>query len=224
MKRHRITNGALCFFLLLLSAVATQAATDLKRKLEVSEEIYTELYGGANEAGGIMTNAGCIAVIPHVVKGAIGIGGHKGTGVISCRNENGWSPPAFLKMTGGSIGLQLGAEVSDVVLFFMTKRGVESLLETKFTLGGEASVAAGPYGQSAQADTDLKFKAEIYAYAKSRGLFAGVSLEGGRLAVSQKLIRRYYGKRIWPHDILFEHQTPILPPEARAFMEALPGD
>jgi lipid-binding SYLF domain-containing protein len=202
----------------------TEAATDPKRKLEVAEEIYTELYGGGNKSGGVMSNAVCIAVIPHVVKGAIGIGGHKGTGVISCKNEKGWSPPVFLKMTGGSIGFQLGGEVSDVVLFFMTKRGVESLLETKFTLGGEASVAAGPYGESAQADTDLKFKAEIYAYAKSRGLFAGVSLEGGRLAPSQKLIRKYYGKRIWPNDILFEHQTPTVPAEARAFMEALPVD
>jgi lipid-binding SYLF domain-containing protein len=144
--------------------------------------------------------------------------------VLSCKSEKGWSPPVFLKMTGGSIGFQLGGGVSDVVLFFMTKRGVESLLETKFTLGGEASVAAGPYGESAQADTDLKFKAEIYAYAKSRGLFAGVSIEGGRLAASQKLIRKYYGKRIWPHDILFEHQTPMVPAEARAFMEALPDD
>jgi lipid-binding SYLF domain-containing protein len=224
MTRAQIATGVLCLLLLLTSTAVVQAESDLKRKLEVSEEIYTELYGGRTEGTGVMSGAVCIAVIPHVIKGAIGIGGHKGTGVISCKNESGWSPPAFLKMTGGSIGLQLGGEVSDVVLFFMTKRGVESLLETKFTLGGEVSVAAGPYGESAEANTDLKFKAEIYSYAKSRGLFAGVSLEGGRLAVSQKLIRRYYGKRIWPNDLLFENMAPTVPAEARAFMEALPGD
>ena len=163
------------------------------------------------------------AVFPTVGKGAIGIGGHKGNGVISCRSDDGWSPPAFIKITGGSLGLQIGGEESDLVLFFMTKRGVESLLETKFTLGGEAGVAAGPFGASAETNTDLRFRAEIYAYARSRGLFAGLSIEGGSLTVNQKAIKRYYGERIWPEEILFEHQVPHIPPEARAFMDVLPN-
>jgi len=198
-------------------------AADLERKLRVSAEIYADFFSGEDDARNrVLTEAKCIAVIPNMIKGALGIGGHKGTGVISCRDGSEWSPPAFVKIIGGSLGLQIGGEESDLVLFFMTKRGVESLLETKFTLGAEAGVAAGPYGASAESNTDLRFRAEIYAYARSRGLFAGLSIEGGSLTISQKLIKRYYGERIWPEDILFDHQVPTLPSEARAFMQVLP--
>ena len=175
---------------------------------------------GGGPQNRVVKNAKCIAVIPNVVKGAIGIGGHKGTGVISCREEADWSPPAFVKMSGGSLGLQIGGEASDVVLFFMTRRGVESLLETKFTLGAEAGVAAGPFGSSADFVSDVRLPAEIYAYARSRGLFAGLS----SMTVSQKAIKKYYGERIWPEEILFEHEVPTLPSEARAFMDALPDE
>ena len=122
-----------------------------------------------------------IAVIPGVIKGAFGWGARYGQGVVSCRNKVGvWSPPAFLRLTGGSFGFQIGAEKSDLVLFFMSERGAKSLLESKFTLGGQLSVAAGPVGRTGEASTDLKFDAEIYSYAKSKGLFAGISLEGAR--------------------------------------------
>lgn len=223
MMRRSLASALLCISM-LMALTASAAATDLAHKVEVSTEIYTELYGDG-EPSGVIGGAVCIAVFPHVIKGAFGFGGHRGGGIISCRDDGKWSPPAFLKMTGGSFGLQIGGEVSDIVLFFMTRRGIESLLQTKFTLGGEAGVAAGPYGHAAQADTDLKFKAEIYAYGKSRGLFVGVSLEGARVAVNQKAIRKYYGKKIWAEEILFEHQVPTIPSEARKFMQALPdGD
>lgn len=211
--------------LLLLGALTVPAdAADLSRKLRVSTEIYEDFFGADGDAQNrVMKQAKCIAVIPNLVKGAIGIGGHKGTGVISCRDDDeGWSPPAFIKMSGGSLGLQIGGEASDLVLFFMTRRGVESLLETKFTMGAEAGVAAGPFGSSAKTNTDLRFRAEIYAYARSRGLFAGLSVEGASLTVSQKAIKRFYGERIWPEDILFDHEVPTLPAEARAFMDVLP--
>lgn len=198
-------------------------AADWVRKLRVSTEVYEDFFGDEEGAQNrVVRTAKCIAVIPNMVKGAIGIGGHKGTGVISCRDEADWSPPAFVSISGGSLGLQLGGEESDLVLFFMTRRGVESLLDTKFTLGGEAGVAAGPYGSSAETNTDLRFRAEIYAYGRSRGLFAGLSIEGGSLTINQKAIKKYYGSRIWPEEILFEHQVPTLPSEARAFMDALP--
>ncbi len=223
LMKRRLICIALPLSLIAGLAAAPASAADLERKLRVSTEVYEEFFGAKDDAGNHVANdAECIAVIPNMIKGAIGIGGHKGKGVISCRSDLGWSPPAFIKITGGSLGLQLGGEESDLVLFFMSRRGVESLLTSKFTLGGEAGVAAGPFGSSAETSTDLRFRAEIYAYARSRGLFAGLSIEGGTLTINQKAIKQFYGKRIWPEEILFEHAVPTVPDEARVFMEALP--
>lgn len=209
--------------LMTIGLVGAAEAADLPQKLRVSAEVYTDFFGtGGDAQNSVIKQAKCIAVIPNMVKGAFIAGGHKGTGVISCRGEGDWSPPAFVKISGGSFGLQIGGEESDLVFFFMSRRGVESLLETKFTLGAEAGVAAGPFGSSAETNTDLRFRAEIYAYARSRGLFAGLSVEGASMTVSQKAIKSFYGQRIWPEEILFEHQVPTLPSEARAFMDALP--
>ena len=191
--------------------------------MRVATEIYDQFFDDDDETSNrVIREAICVAVIPNMIKGAFGVGGHHGKGIISCKVGDSWSPPAFVKMSGGSLGLQIGGEESDVVLFFMSRRGVESLLDTKFTLGAEAGVAAGPYGSSAEASTDLRLRAEIYAYAKSRGLFAGVSVEGASLSVDQKGIKSYYGERIWPEKILFEHEVPSIPSGAQDFMEVLP--
>lgn len=206
-----------------VALAAPLEAADLSQKLRVSKEVFEQLLSTPERANSrVVREARCIAVIPSMVKGALGFGGHRGLGVISCRRGDAWSPPAFVKIGGGSFGLQIGGEISDVVLFFMTQRGVESLLETKFTIGGDAGVAAGPFGSGSETSTDLKFRAEIYASARSRGLFAGLSVEGAHMSIHQKAIRDFYGKRIWPEDILFEHDVPALPDEAKAFMEALP--
>lgn len=208
-----------------LLAAPLAAEEKLARKVRSSTDVYTEILQVPDRVvpKKLLERARCVAVIPHIIKGAIGYGGRHGKGIVSCRNDGGrWSPPAFVQLSGGSVGFQIGVEATDLVLFFMTERGARSLLESKFTLGGDVSIAAGPAGRTAQANTDLKLKAEIYAYAKSRGLFAGISLEGARLAPNHKAIRRYYGKRLWPDEILFEHKVPHLPPEARAFQRALP--
>jgi lipid-binding SYLF domain-containing protein len=210
-----------------LCALPALAGEKLARKVEASTEVYRELLETPDRGvpRRLLRQAKCIAVIPHVVKGAIGFGGRHGKGVISCRNdEDRWSPPAFLEISGGSFGFQIGVEATDLVLFFMNERGVKSLLNSKFTLGAEASVAAGPAGRSAEASTDIRLKAEIYSYAKSKGLFAGISVEGARLAPNDVAIRRYYGKRIRPETVLFEHQVPSVPSEARAFVAALSAD
>lgn len=222
MLEKRTCTAVLALTLPLLVASAAYA-TDYERKVRVSAEIYEDFFTAEDEASNrVIAEAECVAVIPNMVKGALGIGGHHGKGVISCKGEDAWSPPAFVKMTGGSFGLQIGGEESDLVLFFMSRRGVESLLDTKFTLGAEAGVAAGPYGSSAEANTDLRLRAEIYAYAKSRGLFAGLSVEGASLSIDQKGIKSYYGERIWPEKILFEHEVPSVPAEAQHFMNTLP--
>ena len=108
------------------------------------------------------------------------------------------------------------------MLFFVTDRSVKSLLKSEFTLGGDASVAAGPLGRTAEASTDLKLKAEIYSYGKARGLFAGISLQGARLAPNQRWLNDYYGKRLWPESVLFEDAVGSPPPEAKAFLAVLP--
>jgi len=172
----------------------------------------------------LMRDAKCVVVIPGMVKGALGFGARLGNGVMSCRDSRGsWSAPVFVDLKGGSWGLQIGAQKTDLVLFFMTEKGARSLVnKSKFTLGGSATIAAGPMGRSGEADTDLHLNAEIYSYAKSKGLFAGISLEGANLKLSDKANGIYWG-RASPKGILFaNHEPPHMRQEARDFVAALP--
>ena len=171
----------------------------------------------------LLDDASCIAVIPNVVKGAFWVGGRSGRGVLTCRNEEGdWSPPIFVKLWGASFGLQIGAAATDLVLFFMTERSAEVLLKSGFTIGGDASIAAGPQGRTAEVATNITVRSEIYSYAKSRGLFAGVALDGARIAPHKKMTTAYYGDQVWPRSVLFDHQVPSLPDEAKALLAELP--
>lgn len=195
------------------------------RKVDTARAVYRELINLPDREvpKKLLESAPCIAVIPNVIKGAFFAGGRHGRGVMSCRDESGaWSPLAFVKISGGSFGLQFGGQSTDLVLFFMTERGVKSLLKSKFVLGGDASVAAGPLGRTAEIATDLRLGAEIYAYAKARGVFAGLSVQGAVLAPDQKWMARYYGRRVWPEDLLFEHSAPSSPAESERFLAALP--
>ncbi len=165
----------------------------------------------------------CIAVFPGVIKGAFGWGARRGHGVISCRAIGGeWSAPLFVTITGGSFGLQAGVEKSDLVLFVMNERSARALVRNEFTLGARGGVAAGPLGRGAEGNTDIKLDAEIYSYGRTKGLFAGLSLEGARVNTDQNANRRYYGRALTPEDVLFERKTEVLP-AARAFLRALPA-
>ena len=207
-------------------AFTADSDTKLDQKLKDATAVYHELLStpdrGLPEA--LLKKCQCIAVIPHVLKGAFVYGARFGTGVMSCRGaEGGWSPPCFVRLYGGSWGLQIGGESSDLVLFFMSERGARSLMtSSKITLGGQASVAAGPFGRSGEASTDLKLDAEIYTYAKSKGLFAGLSFAGARLAADQESNARYYGQPVSVKQLLFEHKAPRGPEEAEAFRKTLP--
>jgi lipid-binding SYLF domain-containing protein len=142
----------------------------------------------------LLADAQAIAVIPNVVKVSFVAGGRRGRGLIAVRGPDGtWSNPSFITLTGGSFGFQAGVQSADVILVFRTKRGVDSIVGGKFTLGADASVAAGPVGRSAQASTDERLKAEILSYSRARGLFAGVALDGTRLAIDNKSNQRVYG-------------------------------
>ncbi len=155
----------------------------------------------------MFTDAHAIAVIPDVVKAGLVLGGRGGRGLISVRQADGtWSNPSFIRLGGGSIGFQAGVQSTDVILVFRSSRGVDNIVNGKFTLGADASVAAGPVGRTAQAATDEQLKAEIYSYSRARGLFAGVALDGTVLRIDHKSNEAVYGRGTTPRAI-FEGRT-----------------
>jgi len=150
----------------------------------------------------LIQDAQAIAVIPDVIKAGLVIGGRHGVGLISVKGASGtWSNPSYVSMSGGSIGFQIGVESTDAILVFRTQRGVDSIVHGKFTLGADASVAAGPVGRDAHAATDAQLKAEIYSYSRSRGLFAGVALDGSVLAIDNDANQAVYGEGMTPRRI-----------------------
>jgi lipid-binding SYLF domain-containing protein len=154
----------------------------------------------------LMAHAHGIAVIPHVVKGAFGIGGQWGKGLMSQRREDGsWSAPAFVEIGGGSFGLQIGVEASDVVLVFTDESGLKGLLKGKVKLGADASATAGPVGRKAEVGTDVLLKSGIFAYSRSRGLFAGISLDGSVVGIDGEADLKAYGKDVTAEQILLTH-------------------
>ena len=155
----------------------------------------------------LLDKSSCVAVIPGMKKGGFIFGGNYGKGLMSCRTDNGdgpWSAPSMFSLQGGSFGLQIGGQSVDLILVIMNLSGLESMLNTKFTLGGDASVAAGPVGRTASAETDALMSAEILAYSRTRGLFAGVVVKGGVIRPDKDANQVLYGKTIEPRDILFQ--------------------
>jgi len=152
----------------------------------------------------LLDGAQCIIVVPGLKKGAFILGGKYGKGVVSCRKSGGtgWTAPASIRVEGGSVGLQIGGSESDVVMLVMNERGMQKLMESKFTLGGEGEVAAGPVGRNATAQTDAKMRAEILSWSRSRGVFAGISLQGATLRQDLDDNKELYGKAYETKDIL----------------------
>lgn len=168
----------------------------------------------------ILDDADCIAVFPTVIKAALGIGGRGGRGVVVCRIANGWSAPAYLTVGGGSFGFQIGVESTDYVMLFMTPSSARSLLQNNVKLGGSISVAAGPIGREAGADTDLKLNAQILSYSRSKGLFAGAALEGAVINTSDRDMQDVYGPNVTSKAVLFDG-TVKTPQEVTAFAKTL---
>ena len=150
----------------------------------------------------LMKSAHAIAVIPDVIKAGFVIGGRHGVGLIAVKGAEGtWSNPSFISMTGGSIGFQAGVSSTDVILVFRTERGVDSIVHGKFTLGADASAAAGPVGRTATAATDAQLRAEIYSYSRTRGLFAGAALDGSVISIDNDANLAVYGEGVTPRRI-----------------------
>jgi lipid-binding SYLF domain-containing protein len=150
----------------------------------------------------ILDKAACVAVFPNVIKAGFVVGGRGGRGVASCRTASGWSAPIYLNLGGGSFGLQIGAQATDFVFLLMNRDGVDSLLSSKFTMGGDASVAAGPVGRQAGASTDLKLDAQILSYSRSKGLFAGLELKGVVIDPDNDDMRDVYGSGVTAKEVI----------------------
>jgi lipid-binding SYLF domain-containing protein len=168
----------------------------------------------------VFADAECVAVVPSLAKAALGFGGKYGKGVATCRTASGgWSAPAFFKIAGGSFGLQIGGEAVDLVMLIMNKEGMNNLLSSKFKLSGEGSVAAGPVGRQASGQTDWKMRAKVLTYSRSRGLFAGLSLEGATITHDKGDTRDFYGRNIAFKRILSGQVQ--APSEAQPFLSAV---
>ena len=157
-----------------------------------------------------------IAVFPSTVRAGFFLGGQRGHGVIAARDEEtgAWSAPAFLTLTGGSIGLQVGAQSVDIILLIQNRRGLSRLLDNQFKLGGDASAAVGPVGRTLEASTDLQMTAEILSYSRSRGVFAGVTLGGATLRADRDANERFYGERLDSREIVLDGETGTTAPDA----------
>jgi len=156
----------------------------------------------------VLGSAECVAVVPSLLKGGFIVAANYGRGVASCRTEKGWSAPAFLFTSGGSVGFQIGGEAVDLVMIVMNDKGMRNLLNSKFKLGADASVAAGPVGRHAEGDTDWKMRAEVLSYSRARGVFAGVALNGAAISQDDDVTRVLYGEKVSFNQIL----TGSIPP------------
>ena len=170
----------------------------------------------------LLSRAYAVAVVPNVVRAAFGLGLRRGKGVIVVRqDDNSWSNPAFITLTGGSVGWQAGADSTDVILVFKTRKGVDGIANGKLTLGVNASVAAGPVGRHTSASTDIEFQAEVYSYSRSRGLFAGVALEGAGLTMDRKANATFYASTSMTPEKIFVSSPNIAPDIANTFVQIL---
>jgi lipid-binding SYLF domain-containing protein len=169
----------------------------------------------------VLSNAKCILVVPDLIKGGFVFGGKHGRGVATCRTAEGWSAPAFVSVGGGSWGLQIGVEDVDLVMLVMNDQGLQHLLSSKFELTGEGSVAAGPIGRHASAGTDWKMNTEMLTYSRSKGVFAGLTLEGAVVQQDDDSTRAIYGKNMTFYNILILSGKASTPKSADAFLKAV---
>jgi lipid-binding SYLF domain-containing protein len=193
---------AVCLLLCVASAAWAAESDDDENKAEdrikaaanVLDEIQSAPDQGVPEE--VLGSAECVAIVPSMLKGGFIVGARYGRGVASCRTPKGWSAPAFFSVQGGSIGLQIGGQAVDLVMLIMNQDGMRNLLSSKFKLGADASVAAGPVGRHAGADTDWKLRAQVLSYSRARGAFAGLELSGAAIKQDKDSTREFYGRMV----------------------------
>ncbi len=220
MKRSLI---AVIFSLVALlgSMAFATAKEDSVERLQNSGDVLKQIMDAPDKGipEEVLDGAKCIVVVPHLIKAGFIVGGKHGRGVASCRTATGWSAPAFVSVGGGSWGLQIGAEGVDLVMLVMNDKGLQHLLSSKFQLSGEGSAAAGPVGRHASAGTDWKMNAELLTYSRSKGAFAGLTLEGAVIEQDSDSTTAIYGRDVPFRKLLMGGVTP--PTTAAPFMSAL---
>jgi|SRR5947209_17119808 len=191
---------------LILSAAWLQAAETAKERLTAAADVFSEIMGTPDKGipQDLFEKAQCVVIVPGMKKGAFVVGGEYGKGFVECRRASGsgWSAPGAVRIEGGSFGFQIGGSSTDVVMLVMNKGGENKLMNSKFTLGADAAVAAGPVGREANAKTDAYMSAEILAWSRSKGLFAGISLSGATLRNDLDANEELYGSKVTNKDVL----------------------
>ena len=206
----------------LSPALSARQDSEEARRVREAATIFGEIMGAEDKAipEAILGKAEGIAIFPSTLRAGFVVGGTRGRGIISARNEGRWSAPAFLTLTGGSFGLQIGGQAADIILVINDRRGLENLVSNQFKLGADAAVAAGPVGRDAQAATDLQLRAQILSYSRARGLFAGVTINGSTVRQDRDANQRFYGKRLETKDIVFG-STPGDPEPVTLWLQTL---
>jgi lipid-binding SYLF domain-containing protein len=207
-------------FAITLSNVAF-AAESASSRLQAATTVLTEIMATPDKGipSDILGSAKCVAVVPNLLKGGFIVGGAHGRGMATCRTPTGWSAPAPLTTTGGSVGLQIGGQAVDLVMVVMNDRGMQALLTNKFKLGADASVAAGPVGRHTEGSTDWKLRAEVLTYSRARGLFAGISFNGAVIKQDEDATGELYGRQIDFKTLLTG--SVATPQSAEAFIAAV---
>ena len=205
-----------------LTAVSSDRDDDVSRTQRAAQ-VFKEIMNTPDQGipANLLESAKCIAIIPGDKKFAFVFGGSYGRGIATCRTEHGWSAPMFVAMDRGCVGYQIGGASTDIVMLFMNDHALQSLMSDKFKLGADASVAAGPVGRDAAAGTDLKLNAEILSYSRSKGIFAGVSLDGAVMQADKSGDKAMYGDDVNRHEIL--NGKVAVPESARGLVEELGG-
>jgi lipid-binding SYLF domain-containing protein len=220
MKKVMFVLAILSLGSLGWAASGREDATD---RLDSATSVIHEIMGMPDKGipEEVLEHAKCVAVIPHMIKGGFVFGAKGGKGVATCRTAGGWSAPAFITISGGSWGLQIGVEAVDVVLIIQNEKGMQRLLSSNFQIGGDASAAAGPVGRHAEAGTDWKMDTEILTYSRARGAFAGLTLEGASLRQDNDSRRAMYGHEVTTRALLLG-KVPV-PAAARPFLAEVRG-
>ena len=207
-KLSTAAAAAVCLVLLLQALPRAQKDDNEAKRVRDAATIFGEIMGADDKAipAAILGKATGIAIFPSTIKAGLVFGGVRGRGILSGRGANGWSSPAFLTLTGGSFGLQIGGESADIILVINGDRGLQNLVSNQFKIGTDAAIAAGPVGRDAQAATDIQLRAQILSYSRARGLFAGVTINGSTIRQDGDANERFYGKRLTTRQIVFDGQ------------------
>ncbi len=224
MSSKAFRNVAVCLIALSVPALAAKKDTSANKRLTEADSMLHEIMDAGDKAvpQDLLDKSQCVVLVPGVKKAAFIIGGKYGRGFVLCRNQGGvgWSAPAAIKVEGGSFGFQIGGSETDVIMLVLNERGGEKLLSSKFTVGADASVAAGPVGRTSSAETDAAMHAEILSYSRSRGVFAGIALDGATLRPDDETNRELYGKDVDNKEVV-KGKAPVPAGPAKTLISSL---